>query len=88
MLYLFSEQALVPSGYLLVLHADAAVSLEPADYLVRLVFFSVRKLLILPLDQLDCLAPVVRSLDSTLQLALQLLEPIAFFNVHVKLLTI
>ena len=78
----------MPSGYLLVLHADAAVSLEPADYLVRLVFFSVRKLLILPLDQLDCLAPVVRSLDSTLQLALQLLEPIAFFNVHVKLLAL
>lgn len=88
MLDLLSEQAFLPSCDLLVLHADAAVSLQLADYLVCLVFFSVRELLVLSLDQLDCLVPVVRSYGSSEHLLLKSLKPIAFFNSHIKLLTL
>ena len=77
----------MPVADLLVLYDYAVVGFQLVNQLIGHVLFSVRELLILPLDKLDRLAPVVRSLDSPEYLLLQSLEPIAFFDRHVELLT-
>lgn len=71
MLDLHSKHALVPVADLLILHGYAVVGFQSMNQLVRFVLFSVRELLVLPLDKPDCLAPVVRSLDSPRHLSLQ-----------------
>ena len=64
MLYLSSEPTLVPVADLLILHDYAVISFQLVDQLVGYVLFSVRELLVLPLDKLDRFIAVIRSLDS------------------------
>ena len=59
-----SEPTLVPVADLLILHDDAVISFQLVDQLVGYVLFSVRELLVLPLDKLDRFIAVIRSLDS------------------------
>ena len=59
-----SEPTIVPVADLLILHDYAVISFQLVDQLVGHVLFSVRELLVLPLDKLDSLVAVIRSLDS------------------------
>lgn len=87
MLYLPSEPTLVPSRNLFILDYDGFVSFHFVDQLIGHVLFSVRELLVLPLDKPDRLVAVIRSFDSSRHLSLQFFESIAFSNRHVELLT-
>ena len=71
MLYLPSESVLVPVTDLFVLHDYAAVGFHFMDQLVGHVLFSIRELLVLPLDKPDCLVAVIRSLNLSRHLFLK-----------------
>lgn len=71
MLYLPSEPAFVPSSYLLILDYDGLIGFQSMNQLIRFVLFSIRELLVLPLDKLDSLIAVIRSFDSSRHLFLE-----------------
>lgn len=87
MLYLSSEPIFMPVADLLVLDHYSLICFQSVDQLVGHVLFPVRELLVLSLDKLDSLVPVVRSFSPPRHLSLQPLEPIAFSDRYVELLT-
>ena len=66
-----SKHALMPVVDLLVLHNYAVISFQSMNQLVCFVSFSVRELLVLPLDKLDSLVAVIRSLNLSRHLFLK-----------------
>ena len=61
----------MPVVDLLVLHNYAVISFQSMNQLVCFVSFSVRELLVLPLDKLDSLVAVIRSLNLSRHLFLK-----------------